>query len=459
VIDYDISLSGVRMTKKEIIALFAFVLLFYGSLRAITGTEYVKIPQGDAEYYSMMALFFEYPEEVPGQVPLFYSQRLFPPFMGYLLSSQFVQRLENGRFYTDTEIYSYWETNFRVLRYAWEVSNLIAYFITVLFIFLLLSHFKIKTRVIWVLIAIYSMWFVTVRLYVNWVQMADPWSFAFLSAASYFLAVSGSIGFLVTIVLGLLCKESVLFLLPSYLWKTASEGGLKGRGLIKTIPVVIIPVLVFFLVRKFPYFPSILTSPDTALSDAAPIEANGMPGMIADYLYLIKYHYFSRLGEDPFMFMADMVLIPFGTFSALLCFLIWHYRRTYQCLKKVSYWIPFAIFTLLTGVNVGRHLIYLFPVVLLAAALVLNQGFDRKHLAYLSVFLLAVTFAQNQLYVAATTLSDISLFSTRHQLEAAVDLNKSLAVAYRHATLLATAVSFAGFWAIGRAVKYARAGS
>jgi len=47
VIDYDISLSGVRMTKKEIIALFAFVLLFYGSLRAITGTEYVKIPQGE----------------------------------------------------------------------------------------------------------------------------------------------------------------------------------------------------------------------------------------------------------------------------------------------------------------------------------------------------------------------------------------------------------------------------
>jgi len=447
------------MTKKEIIALLAVALLFYGSLMAITGTEYEKIPQGDAKYYSMMALFFEIPDEVPEKVPLLYSERLFPSFMGYLLSSQFVQRLENGRFYTNAEIYSYWVTNFRVLRYAWEVSNLIAYCITILFIFLLLRHYKTSTPIIYLLITIYSMWFLTVRLYVDQVQMADPWAFAFLSAASYFLAVSGSIGFLIAIVLGLLCKESLLFLLPTYLWKTASEGGLKGRGLIKTIPVLIIPVLVFFILRKFPYFPSILTSPNTPLSDAAPIEANGMPGMIADYIYLIKYDYFSRMGKDPFMFIADMLLIPLGTFSALLCLLVWHGRRAYESLKKVSYWIPYAVFTLLTGFTVGRHLIYLFPVVLLAAALVLNEGFDKKHLLYLSVFFAGVTFAQNQLYVAATTLSDISLFSTRHQLEAAVDLNKSLAVAYRHATLLATAVSFAGFWAIGRAVKYARAGS
>lgn len=439
------------MRKRELLILFVLTLVFYGFFRAITPSEYENFPKGDAKIYTLMAIHFDTPEKIREPLPIFYTQRLFPAFMGFLLSYPVKDITVADMITAQDDTLSKKAININgQIRLAWEISNFISYFIQFLFLFLLLRHFKITLNLSYFMLAVYSMWFLTMRLYVNWVQMTDPWAFAFLSAASYFLVTFNTFGFLVAVVLGSLCKESVLFIVPTFIWKALSERKKVGLKPLNLMLVAFVPALIFMLVRNYPYFPSTMITPNGPEAARAALgESDGIWRVISDYLFLIKFHYFYKIDINLRSFLIDSLLIPFGTFSALSYFLVWHFKDAYKSLIEVNYWIPYIFLTFIISFNVGRHLIYLFPPVILLSAIILQRNYSKKNLLYMLVFLGFITFMQNEVYKKTNSFTVMSL-SLRHQLELSADYNPRLADQYRKATITAMAISFAFFWLLNR---------
>jgi len=417
-----------RLTGKEyfFIALIASCFYLYFSL--MTVSEYDPFPKGDAKTYTIMALHFDGPERVATELPIIYSQRLFPAFVAFLFSAPFRDEplLDLINTPNRTQTYAALPMD-RLVRRSWRLSTFIAYFVQLLFIYLLLSLFEINSGLRYYMLVVYSMWFMSVRLYVNWIQMPDPWAFAFLSAAAYYMVKKNTPGFVVSVTLGVLCKETLLFLVPSYIWRIAAEDGLKKKSIVQICLAGAIPPLVFFSHRLHPYFPSTMATPN------APAEAQRMLGgggsMISDYLFILKYHFIYKLKFGPTYFM-DIVFIILGTFAGSSCLLLWRIKDFYLKLKQMKYWLPFLFFTLATSFNISRYLFYAFPPVILFTALIINERYSGRHLYLILLFILLITVWHHEawLYFSGDSVLDLTL---KHQLELASDYGVEFANKYR----------------------------
>lgn len=405
-----------------IVAGIAAAIFIYFSF--MTVSEYKLFPKGDAKTYTIMALHFDNPERVTEELSTIYAQRIFPAFIAFAFSSPFRDKALLKRITTPNKTQTFAALPLdSLVRKAWRVSNFIAFFIQLLFIYLLLSHFKIDRGLTFYMLIIYSSWFLSVRVYTNWIQMPDPWAFAFLAAGAYYTVKKNTAGFIISITLGVLCKETLLFMVPTYIWRILAEDGIKKKSVVEMVLAGAIPPIVFFSHRLHPYFASAIVTPN------APAEIrnalSGGSSFLADYFFLIKYHFIYRLNIGSAFFL-DIALIILGTFAGISAFLLFRIKDFYLKLKEMKYWIPFLFLTLLTGFNIDRYLFYAFPVVILLGAMVLNERYSGRTRLIVMLFIFAVTVWHHEawLYFGAETGLDLTI---KHQLELAVDYNQPFA--------------------------------
>ena len=439
-----------KIGVKELILIFVMAASFFGYFTKMTESEYALFPKGDSKVYTLMAIHFDEPGAVTEELPSIYSQRLFPAFVAHLLSSPWIDERTARRVTTPNRTQSFLAAPLdRTVRRAWQVSNFVAYFTTLVFLYLTLSHFSIGKGLRFFMLATFSMWFIPLRLYTNWIMMPDPWAFAFLAAGTYFTVTCSSALFLVTIVLGVLSKETLLFLAPTYMWRILAKDGFKLRPLVYAGVIGVVPVAVLIALRLWPYFPSYVLTPNAPREAQAAIEGSG--GFLSDYLFILKYHLFYRFNQGP-IFFFDSAIVLIGTFAGASCLIIWRIRDTLKNLREMHYWIPFLFCTILIGFNVTRYIIYIFPLVVLFTALVLEKRYTGRRLVYMLLFLTLVTVIHHEAWRPLTAENNLEL-TLVHQLELASDyggFGVPLANQYRWLAGLTIPAAFIGFFVLGR---------
>lgn len=434
----------VKTGYKDIIFLFLMAAAFFVYFTAMTTSEYEFFPKGDSKVYTVMAIHFGDPDRITEKLPSIYTQRLFPAFAAYILSYPIMDNDTASKVTTPNRTQSFGALKVdQAVRRAWRVSNFIAYFVQLLFLYLILARFGVKPPLRYFMLAMYSMWFIPIRLYTNWIMMPDPWAFAFLSAASYFLITLNNPGFLIAMVLGVLSKEQVVFLAPAYAWRVLAQEGFRRGPLVKAVVIGGVPVAAVILLRAFPWFPSYVLTPNAPREAQAAIEGSG--GFLSDYLFILKYHFLYRFREG-WVFVMDSAFALVGTFAGLSCLVIWRIKDTLKEIKAEHYWIPFIFFTILMGFNVTRYVIYVFPPLILFSALILEERYRGRDLLYVCLFLAVMTVLHHEAWRPFTAENNLEL-TLVHQIELASDygeFGRPLANRYRWLSVWTLAVTFAG---------------
>ncbi len=429
---------------RAVALVLALGLAFFSWYLLTTKSEYRYLPKGDALTYSLMTIQMGTPGKVAEDIPAMYSRRLFPAFVAHVFMYPYKLRRRDAlsRVTTTRDLIqeSSMEINREVLS-AWRLSNFAAYLFQLFFLFRILSFLRTDRKIICFLLAIYSTWFLSVRLYVNWAQMPDPWAFAFLAAAAYFMLRRSAAGFFVSVVLGSLCKEMLLFTLPSFLWISLRSERPRSF-LLKSVPIALAPVGLFFLMRAYPYFPSKVSLPNMHLLGEGAVVQGG--NWLGDYLDLVYYHTVYRVHNDP-RYLLDTLLIPTGAFTALSFLLIRHFRQALGLLWKHAWWIPYVVLTSLIGLNVDRYVFYLFPVVIILSAEILERNYKGRRLLYVMALLGLITVWGQGFMSVPSDMADLTL---RHQLEISALVRPDLAALFRTTVLETAAAAFAGFLAI-----------
>jgi hypothetical protein len=427
--------------------LLVIALLFFTYFSSITTSEYKGALKGDAAIYTLMTLHLGSPNKVEQTLPVIYSQRIVPPLITYLVGYRQFSSLGESADHITTEqgvkSTAGAPLSQMVWRY-WNRSNFIAYSLQLLFLYLMLAHLKVERKVGFFMLAIYSTWFLSIRLYTDWVQMPDPWAFTFLCIAAYCTLKRNTTGFILSIVLGSLCKEILLFMLPTYIWRKATAGDNLGVRIAACTAAAVVPLVLFFWLRAHPHFASEVLTPNSLNAPEAPWWGTLAP-RFSDYLYILYYHYSYRLKLGP-LYLLDLLLIPVGTFAGLSALLIWSAKETARTLKEHAYWLPFLLLTIVVGINVDRYIFYTFPVVILVSAQVLLRRFSGKELVYALCLITAVSVLSNELLRPFGT----EFLSYRHQLELASTMSPEWAWSYRFRVIETTIVGVAGLYLIGR---------
>ncbi len=442
--------SGWRRRAFDVTALLLMAILFFTYFSLITKNVNRHYSKGDASTYTLMVLHMDDPEKIEQTLPIIYSQRIVPPLITYLLGyRQFKDLGDSADHITtgaDTGKVTAITSNQLVWHY-WNISNFIAYSLQLFFIFLILLHLKVERRINLFLLAIYSTWFLSIRLYVDWVQMPDPWAFTFLAIAAYCTLKRNTPGFIVSILLGSLCKEMLLFMLPTYIWRRATAKDSMPRRLAESFAAGAVPLLLFFWLREHPHFASEVLIPNSITAPEAPSWNRLLP-QLGDYLYLIYYHYSYRLQLGP-LYLLDILLIPIGTFAGLSALLLWSTKEAARTLLEQAYWLPFIALTAVVGINVDRYIFYIFPAVILLSGLVLQKRFHGKDLLYALILITAISAVSNELLGPF----DTKFLSYGHQLELASTISEKMAWDYRLRILGITLAGIAGLYMIGRMAK------
>jgi len=433
---------GSPVTKGEAALLVLLAAGFFVFYSFNTESEYRLFPKGDAAVYTVMTVHFTDPDAIDTALPAIYAGRIFPPLVAHILARPALSELDK----TAREIRSPSDTfspgaaslNNAVM-YAWRLSNLIASILQLLLIAFILARVGTERSTRFFLAVIYSMWFLSVRLYVNWAQMPDPWAFTFLLLSVYFLVTVNTPGFVSALSVGVLSKEMLLFLGPAYAWRVIAEER-SPRAVVSAALACIVPAAVFFYLRAHPYFPSAVAAPN--VHDAKGL-TGGLTGSLSDYLSLVRYHYGvrRRLG---LWYFADALIIPLGAFSALSFLVIWRWKRALAIMKENLYWLPYIVLIALVGLSVDRYVFYLFPLVLILSAGIVDEQGPR--LPVIVLLLLVTAFGQDVFsFVSGDT--GVSLV---HQIEVAGMVRPDLAATGRLHVLLAAVVTFAGLVVIDR---------
>ncbi|GMR04322.1 MAG: hypothetical protein BMS9Abin23_0217 [Thermodesulfobacteriota bacterium] len=438
-------LDNSSVNKRDILIVLLVAIGFFTYFILTTESDYRYFPRGDARVYTLMTLHFDDPGAVGEKLPLMYSQRLFPPMVGFLLARTELRARQNEvkaiATKDDTQEIEAIPLN-RVVLTSWLVSNFIAYLLQLFFLVLIVAYLNGSVAVRFFMLVIYSMWFLSARLYVNWAQMPDPWAFTFLLSAAYFMMKRRSAGFLISILLGIMSKELLLFLVPAYVWRLLS--GERTRSTYVTAFVVsLLPAALFIILRAYPYFPSEISTPNVP---NATDYSTRLVGRLSDYMVLLTYHYKSRLIIGP-RYLLDTLIIPFGVFSGLSFFLAWHVRDTWRVFKRHLYWTPYLVLTALVGLNVDRYIFYIFPVVIIVSTEVLERNYRGKGFYYVMLFIAALTAFTQDIFAFVSEASGVSL---KHQLEIAGILRPELARDFRILMGVGAIVAFTGFFVINR---------
>ena len=446
---------GRHRRAVDFTALLLMAVLFFTYFSLITESEYWYFPKGDASTYTLMVLHLDEPEKIEEKLPAIYSQRIVPPLITYLLGYRQFSAIGGSADHVTTIAKTKKVAAIpfnQVVWVYWNTSNFIAYSLQLFFIFLTLSYIKVERITTFFLLAIYSTWFLSLRLYINWVQMPDPWAFAFLAAATYYTIKRNTPGFLISILLGSMCKEILLLMLPTYIWRRATAKDNLSRRLSACVAAGALPLILFFWLRGHPYFPSEILTPNSLTTPDAPSWSRLLP-RLSDYIYLLYYHYSYRIKLGP-IYLLDILLIPVGTFAGLSTLLLWSAKETGRTLKEHAYWLPFIALTAVVGISVDRYIFHIFPVVLLISGLVLEKRFSGRYQLYALIVITAVAVTSNDLLIP----SSASNMSYKHQLELTSMISPKLAWTYRTLIIWTTLLGVTGLFLINRVSKKGRSG-
>jgi len=426
---------------KSVVIILVMGIMFFTYYVLTTKSEYVLTPEGDSKTYTLMTLHFGTPENVKDEMPAMYTRRIFPAFVAHLFMYPYKLRNRSAvnavSTYKDMVRIGFIDINRQVFS-AWLLSNLVAYLLQLFFLYKLLSRLKIDEKIIFCMLAIYSTWFLSVRLYVNWVQMPDPWAFAFLSAASYFMVTYNRAGFFISVLLGSLCKEMLLFIVPSFLWLNF----LRERPrdfILKSLPLAALPFLLFIFMRAYPYFPSKISAPNMPSLVHHAIVSHGT--WLSDYLEILYYHTIYRM-QGGTGYYLDTLFIPIGAFAGISFFLIRHCTKALRILRENAYWIPYLFFISLIGLNVDRYIFYLFPLIIILSAKILETNYEGKRLYFMMALLFVLTAWSQDFFKMPWFAAQLEL---THQLEVGEVLAPGYAARFRTVLVETALVALVGF--------------
>lgn len=333
-----------------------------------TINEYRNSPLGDAIYYTLMAKHAFDRQNLSQPIPKIYAARILPP----LLTAS-IERIGYGQ----NE-----ERRYQRIQSIWSAVNCVAFWIQVLFLFLLLRAYGSDVKTAYGLVLLYCMSFLTFRIYFAWPIMGDPLGHAFLLVASYCLVTGKRFLGYSSIFFGVFCKEILLLLLPAFVWKRWKEKANFFADLAITVAIL----LLWFGHRTFPYFPSELAV--LGVNGPLPLRSSHF---LSDYFAIFETSW-KYLPETYFR----PVFILIGTFFPLTVILAFHFWSAVRLITQTySYWVPYTVACGLVGLTRDRNFFYIFPPVFIVCSQILS-GVPREDRKILWLWLLFSSFVANE---------------------------------------------------------------
>lgn len=398
-----------EMKKVCLICILCSSIFVFFLLR--TESRYKAYPIGDAAFYTLMAVHYNSPNVIHPPLPVFYSKRLLPSLLVGLMTSPFIEKnritdLSNS----DMLMLDKYRSIHAPIRKGYLVLNLVAHILTVLFLYITLSRLGVSQVLSVGLSLLFMTFFIPVRLYICWPQMADPLGFMFMAMMFYFLITSSWKSFLAVSIPAVITRENTLFLVPCFWIALIYHRSMRLQNKLLLILVSLMPIAVFLYLQLHPYFPSVAHYPNT--NSPIPLSDSLIKIIGFDYIYLIFYHLRTIFHNGMYL---SLLLMPFYVFGPL-SFVFFKVGIWKSFLKKYFYLAPWVFINFFLGLVIDRQMFYLFPLVFSVAGLVIQKLLRAPPKQ--AVFIISIFLLNMYLYDGWTVVNQQNiLFSDWHQLE------------------------------------------
>lgn len=413
--------SQFRLRENSFLQSVAMILIcffIYIFFLITTESRYKDVPWGDAAYYTMMAAHYNAPEKIQNKIPTIYAMRALPSIIVGIGVSSFISPEDRETLVNAAQL----QTNSRymnvntVVRRGYLVFNGLCHLLTVWLLYRIFLFLGFCPEICFGLPVVFMTFYIPVRLYIYWPQMADPLGFLILASSFYALVRGWLWRLLACLLLTIFVRENNLLLIPS-LWTLLffSKDLSKPRKIL-WIATSILPLLVFLWFRKHSYFPTEIKLPFCPTNDATNLN---LPSLVPDYFFLIFYQFTKVKG---WIGALRIGLIFFYTFGPLSFILIAEPQSCLTALRKHSWLVPYFVLTLAAGllVSVDRYLFYLYPIIFILIAYVINEKLDAFGSKW---FLLGTCMLNLVLYSAFSPITDSNILTGDYRLLELLYLN------------------------------------
>lgn len=324
-----------------------------------TSDQYGADLLGDARSYALMAMNYASPNSILQPLPAIYASRLLPPLVvGWFVGSTPTPELLPAAIPAV------------VAGFRW--LNFVASGATVAMTFLTLRRLAFSPLICGMVSVSFLSLFLGFRLYLLWPEMTDPLGFSLLAGMVYCIIGERWWTCIAVGCLAALTRENALFVLPC-VWIGTRHSPPGTRLLIGLGSLA--PILLLILVRRFPYFPSEVLAPNSAMGlEVADSYVPPALSWTRDYADLVVFTVLRFASARAMITTCLLVPCVFGV-HAVIVTLGWREMRGRKWLT--TFW-PFAVATIAVGSTVDRYLFYLFPLVLIATATVLDASFPNR---------------------------------------------------------------------------------